>query len=183
MNFRNCVALVFSIFFLVSCASDVTTTRKQEVVTNQKKANVQVAESSKKEYMEEGYASWYGKRFHGLKTASGPRYDMHEYTAAHRDLPLPSVVKVVNLENRKSVMVVVNDRGPYKGGDDRIIDMSKKAAKDLGFVNKGVARVKVEYLPKETKRLKSKLKPNQYAQAISRYKHLITKDATTIAKG
>lgn len=177
MTLKNCISLMFVTLFLVSCASD------NEVVVLKGKRNLQQATSVlKKKYIEEGHASWYGSRFHGLKTAGGQKYDMYEYTAAHPSLPLPSVVKVVNLENKKSVMVVVNDRGPYYDGENkRIIDMSKKAAKDLGFLKKGVAKVSVEYLPNETRRLKSQLKPNQYPRAISKYKHLIIKDATTVA--
>lgn len=115
-------------------------------------------------YVETGYASWYGPGFHGQKTANGAEYDQDDYTAAHPTLQLPSVVRVVNLENKKSVIVVVNDRGPFHtsaGGKRRIIDVSKKAAKELGIINKGVAKVRVEYLHEETEKLISYL-PNQH---------------------
>ena len=89
-------------------------------------------------------ASFYGRRFQGRATASGERYDADELTAAHRTLPFGTRVKVTNLDNDRSVVVRVNDRGPFKDG--RIIDVSKKAADQLGFVNAGLARVKIQVL-------------------------------------
>ncbi|URA09830.1 septal ring lytic transglycosylase RlpA family protein [Thermospira aquatica] len=88
-----------------------------------------------------GVASWYGEEFAGKKTASGATYDPEQYTAAHRTLPFGTLIEVENLENGKKVQVTVNDRGPFV--DDRILDVSKKAAEDLGFVQKGTAYVKV----------------------------------------
>ncbi len=93
-------------------------------------------------YEEVGEASWYGRKFHGRRTANGEVYDMYKMTAAHKTLPIPSYVKVTNLDNQKSVVVRVNDRGPFHG--NRIIDLSYAAAKRLDFHNQGVARVKVE---------------------------------------
>lgn len=95
-------------------------------------------------FSQEGKASWYGKAFHGRKTTSGERYDMHEMTAAHPTLPIPSYVRVTNLANDKSVIVRINDRGPFHG--KRIIDLSYAAAKKLGYVNRGVANVRVEQI-------------------------------------
>ncbi len=95
-------------------------------------------------YRAEGIASWYGDWFHGRLTANGERYDMHALSAAHPTLPLPSYVRVTNLDNNLSLVVRVNDRGPFHDG--RIIDMSVKAAKLLGFYQRGLARVHVEYL-------------------------------------
>src|SRR5690554_1847453 len=89
-----------------------------------------------------GTASWYGTKFHGRDTANGETFDMYGMTAAHKTLPLPSYVKVTNLENGRVVTLRVNDRGPFYS--DRIIDLSFAAAKKLGFADKGVARVKVE---------------------------------------
>nr|WP_136252495.1 septal ring lytic transglycosylase RlpA family protein [Ningiella ruwaisensis] len=97
-----------------------------------------------KGYAEEGYASWYGQKFHGHTTANGETFDMFSLTAAHKTLPLPSFVQVTNLENNKSAVIRVNDRGPFH--DDRIIDLSYAAAKKLGFHNKGVTKVKVEVI-------------------------------------
>src|SRR5690606_11075038 len=93
-------------------------------------------------YRETGIASWYGRRFHGKPTASGEPYDMYAMTAAHRTLPLPSYVRVTNLSNGRSVIVRVNDRGPFM--KNRLIDLSWTAAKKLGFIELGHARVRVE---------------------------------------
>lgn len=84
-------------------------------------------------------ASWYGPKFHGKLTANGEQYDMHQLTAAHRTLPFNSLVKVKNLENGKSVVVRINDRGPF--AKNRIIDLSKKAARRIGMIGPGTARV------------------------------------------
>src|SRR5690606_841766 len=88
-----------------------------------------------------GKASSYGPRFHGRKTASGEIFNQHELTAAHRSLPLGTKVKVTNLKNGRSVVVRINDRGPYAKG--RVIDLSRAAAKRLGMLNSGVAQVRV----------------------------------------
>lgn len=92
-------------------------------------------------YIERGIASWYGTKFHGRRTSSGESYDMYAMTAAHKSLPLPTYVEVINLENRDSVVVKVNDRGPFH--DNRIIDMSYAAASKLGMLDKGTALVEV----------------------------------------
>lgn len=96
---------------------------------------------SSRNHIERGLASWYGKKFHGRKTSSGERYDMHRMTAAHKTLPLPTYALVTNLENGRSAVVRVNDRGPFVG--NRIIDLSYAAAKRLDMVNAGTARVEV----------------------------------------
>jgi rare lipoprotein A len=96
------------------------------------------------EYREEGMASWYGDDFHGRLTANGEVFDMGSLTAAHPTLPMPSYARVTNLRNGKSVIVRVNDRGPYHG--NRLIDVSNKAAELLEFKGNGVARVRVEYV-------------------------------------
>lgn len=102
-------------------------------------------------YRETGIASWYGPGFHGRRTANGETYDQHKLTAAHRTLPLPSMVRVTNLENGRSVVVRVNDRGPFK--NSRIIDVSARAAELLGFRGPGTAKVMVEILEPESRRL------------------------------
>jgi rare lipoprotein A len=94
-----------------------------------------------------GNASWYGPFHQGRKTASGDRFNMNALTAAHRTLPLGTEATVTNLENGRSVDVVVNDRGPYKRG--RIIDLSRRAAEMLGMKEQGIAKVRVEVAPKE----------------------------------
>ncbi len=91
-----------------------------------------------------GKASWYGRQFHGRTTASGERFDMYKLTAAHRTLPFGTKVRVTNIENGKSVIVRINDRGPWI--DDIIIDVSREAARRLGFINQGVTQVKLELL-------------------------------------
>jgi rare lipoprotein A len=95
-------------------------------------------------YRERGIASWYGREFHGKHTSGGERYDMHDMTAAHKTLPIPTWVEVTNLENGRSVVVKVNDRGPFV--DDRIIDLSYRAAQDLDMIRHGTARVQVRAL-------------------------------------
>jgi rare lipoprotein A len=94
-----------------------------------------------------GKASWYGAWHQGRKTASGDRFNMNALTAAHRTLPLGTEATVTNLENGRSVDVVVNDRGPYKRG--RVIDLSRRAAEMLGMKEQGVAKVRVQVMPKE----------------------------------
>lgn len=106
-------------------------------------------------YSEVGTASWYGKDFHAKKTANGEKYDMNSLTAAHRTLPLPSIVKVTNLENGRSLVLRVNDRGPY--AKNRIIDVSKRASQLLGFFTQGTTKVRVEVMEKESKALKAAL--------------------------
>lgn len=100
------------------------------------------------EYVETGIASWYGDKFHGNRTANGEAFDMNTISAAHRTLPLPSMVRVTNLENGRALNVRVNDRGPFARG--RIIDVSRRAAQLLGFERKGTAMVRVEILAEES---------------------------------
>jgi rare lipoprotein A len=103
-------------------------------------------------YTKNGVASWYGQRygFHGKKTANGDIYNKEMLTAAHKTLPLPSLVKVTNRSNGKSVIVLVNDRGPF--ARNRVIDLSERAAARIGMRNKGTAKVRVQYLHSETQR-------------------------------
>jgi rare lipoprotein A (peptidoglycan hydrolase) len=107
-------------------------------------------------FEEVGVASWYGDDFHGKKTANGEIYHMGDMTAAHPTLPLPSMVRITNLGNGKFVKVRVNDRGPFS--KKRIVDVSEKAARELGFKDKGTANVKLEYLKEDTERLLRDLK-------------------------
>jgi peptidoglycan lytic transglycosylase len=122
--------LVFSVFPGFACA-------KKRPVTKPKV-------SKNGERIEYGKASWYGKKFHGRKTASGERYNMYQLTAAHKTLPFGTKVKVTNMDNGKSVVVRINDRGPFVKG--RIIDLSRAAAKKVDMINAGVAFVKVEII-------------------------------------
>lgn len=122
-------------------------------------------------YSETGTASWYGDDFHNKRTANGETYNMNAITAAHRTLPLPSIVRVTNLENGKSIIARVNDRGPYV--KNRIIDVSQKGAELLGYKNKGTAKVKVEIMAAESKALKEAMLSDTntsktYAAAMNR---------------
>jgi rare lipoprotein A len=103
------------------------------------------------EYSETGIASWYGPGFHAERTANGEKYDQNELTAAHRTLQMPSLVRVTNLENGRSVVLRVNDRGPFAKG--RIIDVSSKAADLLRMKGRGTAKVRVETLPAESRQI------------------------------
>ena len=94
----------------------------------------------------QGRASWYGKKYHGHKTASGQIYNMYGFTAAHRLYRFGTMLKVTNLTNGKFVIVRVNDRGPFK--TDRIIDLSYAAAKKIGMISKGVVKVKIDVINK-----------------------------------
>lgn len=100
--------------------------------------------ADRRPFRQRGLASWYGEPFHGRKTATGERYDMGEMTAAHPTLPLPSLARVTNVRTGTSIVVRVNDRGPFAG--NRIIDLSHAAARQLGFVADGLATVDVELL-------------------------------------
>ena len=93
-------------------------------------------------FKQRGLASWYGKRYHGQKTSSGEVYDMYQMTAAHPTLPIPSYARVTNVKNGKSVVVRINDRGPFRA--TRIIDLSYVAAYKLGYIQAGEATVEVE---------------------------------------
>lgn len=102
-------------------------------------------------YAETGIASWYGSDFHGKYTANGELYDMNDLTAAHRTLPMPSLVRVTNLDNGRSIVIRVNDRGPFARG--RIIDVSRRSAQLLGFENVGTAKVRVEIMADESRQI------------------------------
>ena len=103
-----------------------------------------------------GIASWYGKQFHGKPTANGETYNMNALTAAHKTLPLPTNVKVTNLQNGRSIIVRINDRGPFVG--DRVIDLSRRAAQILGFTNQGTTKVRVQALNGKGEVVKSRKK-------------------------
>lgn len=100
--------------------------------------------SVEKNFSQTGRASWYGPGFHGRKTSSGERFDMNALTAAHRTLPIPSYARVTNLANGKTIVVRINDRGPFHG--KRVLDLSKGAAKALGFIQQGSTNVRIEAL-------------------------------------
>ncbi len=119
-------------------------------------------------YTEKGIASWYGKKFHGHRTSSGETYNMYAMTAAHKTLPLPTYVRVTHLENGRSVIVKVNDRGPFH--NNRIIDLSYSAAKKLGVTAKGTGAVEVSAINPETYRKKQPYQPKiKRPSALSTY--------------
>lgn len=134
-------------------------------------------------FEEEGGASWYGLKFHGHKTANGEIFDMFALTAAHKTLPLPSFVRVSNLQNGKSAIVRVNDRGPFH--DDRIIDLSYGAAKKLGYYKYGVADVKLEVLHvNEAGEIRIGSKPQLYVYSegdLIAKQALVAKEANLLA--
>ncbi|CBI76438.1 Rare lipoprotein A [Bartonella clarridgeiae 73] len=121
-------------------------------------------------YQRVGQASWYGSYFHGRLTANGEVYNMNLLTAAHPTLPLPSYARVTNLKNGSSIIVRVNDRGPYI--KNRIIDLSKQAATMLGYLNQGTADVKVEYVAEapinnyDGEYLMASYKPGNYSPSM-----------------
>lgn len=161
------------IFFLTSCATKEEKLfaklskgdRKLEKYDGHfkiSKESLTISKNKEEAFSEIGIASWYGIKktlgknsFHGKKTANGDQFNTHALTAAHKSLPIPSMAKITNLENNKSLIVMINDRGPYK--KSRILDVSSEAAKLLGFKNKGLAKVKIESLPEETKNLLDKI--------------------------
>ncbi|RQS73430.1 septal ring lytic transglycosylase RlpA family protein [Burkholderia sp. Bp8963] len=108
------------------------------------------------DFRQNGRASWYGRGFHGRRTANGERFNMNALTAAHRTLPLSSYIRVTNPSNGKWVVVKVNDRGPYKRG--RVLDLSYAAAKIIGLVHAGTGRVKIEGLsPQEAREARDEM--------------------------
>jgi rare lipoprotein A len=116
-------------------------------------------------YDETGIASWYGPDFHGKYTANGEIYDMNDLTAAHHTLPLPSLVRVTNLDNGRSIVVRVNDRGPFAKG--RILDMSRRSAQLLGYEQSGTAKVRVQILGQESRQLAAQMKAQGAVQVAS----------------
>jgi len=117
------------------------------------------------DYVEEGMASWYGPGFHGKSTANGESFNANEMTAAHRTLPIPSIVRVTHLKSGRSAIVRVNDRGPF--ASNRIIDLSKAAASRIGMLGEGVAKVRVEYLPEESRKYISLLENGRTTKNIN----------------
>lgn len=120
-----------------------------------------------KDYNVTGIGSWYGEQFHNRRTSNGEVFDMDLPSAAHKTLPLPSLVEVTNLDNGRKMIVRVNDRGPFV--DDRIIDLSKAAAEELGYRRQGVARVRVKYVGPAPRRAIEA--PRRYAQAAPPPRH------------
>ena len=134
-TFRTCCLGLLLVLFATGCATTRTVPRQVEGTSIQR---------------EFGVASYYADKYHGRKTASGETYNMHEMTAAHRRLPFGTKVRVTNLDNNSSVLVRINDRGPFVKG--RVIDLSLAAARRLDMVRSGVAKVEVVPVSTEKKR-------------------------------
>lgn len=148
----NRLVMVFMLIALLhSCSSSPRYTRGSGSVESGRRSSrpskeIAVTKTPRLSYKQTwtGVASWYGEDFHGRLTANGETFDMYSMTAAHKTLPLGTVIKVTNLDNRKSCKVRVNDRGPYIEG--RLIDLSYAAAKKLEFDHLGTARVKLQVI-------------------------------------
>lgn len=155
------ILLVVAVVFLSGCSSSKSGyTGHYKVGKPYKIKSITYKPKHVKQYDKVGIASWYGPGFHGKKTANGETFNKRDLTAAHKTLPLPSVVRVINLENKKSVVVRVTDRGPYmkKGERHRLIDLSERAAEILGMKKSGLAKVRIQFLPKTTDALHKRLK-------------------------
>jgi rare lipoprotein A len=134
------VRIALLALLLVGCATTQHTSSTISDVTS----NDVTSQTKTTGWTQEGIASWYGREQQGHLTANGERFDMHALTAAHRTLPMQTRVRVTHRENGRSVIVRINDRGPYSRG--RIIDLSYAAAKVLGMIERGVAPVRIEVL-------------------------------------
>ena len=129
-------------------------------------------------FKQKGYASWYGKKFHGKRTSSGEPYDMYKITAAHPTLPIPSYARVTNLSNGKQIIVRINDRGPFHS--NRIMDLSYTAALKLGYLGKGSSEVELERLLPEDIAKMAENSQNQQAQNTSASPSPVKRDAKPV---
>ena len=182
---RSCICLVAALALLTACSSSnrpvysghQESTEGVPGFSNGKKLSphVKLGQSYRvngetyvprhqPDYVEEGMASWYGPGFHGGKTANGERFDEDELTAAHRTLPLPSIVRVTLLSTGKQAYVRVNDRGPF--AHNRIIDVSRGVAEKIGLIRSGVGKVRVEYLNRESQRFAELLADGRSPKSI-----------------
>ena len=140
------IIVYIALFILCSCSpsprynSDSIKNEKQNLSTGKKNK----IKFNKKKTVYKGVSSYYGPKFHGKLTANGEVYDMYGITAAHKEIPFNTVARVTNLDNGKSLILRINDRGPYIDG--RILDCSYGAAKKLDFINQGTANVKIEVI-------------------------------------
>lgn len=160
-HIRTCLSLVFLGFILSGCCSTpVKKTPAKQLCSGTKRPyeikGIRYTPQDHYDYEESGVASWYGPGFDKKPGSCGTKFDMHSYTAAHKTLPIPSVVEVTNVDNGKTLHLVINDRGPFKPG--RIIDLSHKAAMELGTHGKGLGNVRVKALPEQSVALANYLK-------------------------
>ncbi len=176
----NIISVSTTLLILASCAHHNDTIGYYKVGKPYKIAGKTYVPKEQPDYDEVGIASWYGSDFHKKATANGGTFDQGTITAAHRTLPLPCMVRVTNLKNKKTLIVMVNDRGPF--AKERILDVSERAAEILGFKNSGSTKVRVEYLPAQTKRLLADM-PASKKKALLAEKTNSTKDLTIADKG
>lgn len=141
---RLCGALIVAMAWFLMSPTGANASSNLPSSPSLESADAENSDAADPAYIEIGKASWYGRELQGRRTANGERFDRRRLTAAHPTLPLDTVVKVTNLRNGKSVEVRVNDRGPHRRG--RVIDLSAKAAEELGMKGRGVALVKIEVL-------------------------------------
>jgi len=169
MNLMKKTFIILSCLYVTSCSH--TNHQKAHHVTERpyRVFGVKYYPQASYDYDKVGYASWYGEGDHGKPTATGVTFNKYVMTAAHRTLPLPSVVKVTNLENNKSIIVLINDRGPFAKTSKRIIDLSEAAAKKLGCHYKGEVKVRVQCLRDES--IAAALAYNKKPYDIATYKH------------
>jgi rare lipoprotein A len=156
---------IFLLFFLCSCSAGRPASTVARPIPGYPRSYQVLGKwyqpvPDSKGFRERGIASWYGRDFHGKKTANGETYDMHEMTAAHKTLPLGTYVKVFNLDNDKETEVRINDRGPFVRG--RIIDLSYEAARRIGVVGPGTASVEINAIGQEIKAGTDKVVPVDY---------------------
>ena len=148
---RNKIFFTIIFFLLFSCTASPRFNTKT-AGNSSKKINNSLLSSSRKinknKYKSElhGFTSWYGPNFHGKLTANGEVYDQYGLTAAHRTLPLNTIVRVTNLDNGKKLILRINDRGPFVDEHKRVLDCSYGAAKKLGFLKIGIAEIKIDII-------------------------------------
>ncbi len=152
MNIYKLRLLLILLLLLIGCYSSPRFREEKKEqertintsVTKKQSSEPEISRKNKPLLVLEGVASYYAEDFHGKMTSNGEKYDMHSLTAAHRNFPFGTKIRVINLENNKSVIVRINDRGPFH--ESRIIDLSYGAAKAIEMVNTGTARVRLEVL-------------------------------------
>tara|TARA_B100000809_G_C15099532_1_gene516355 strand:- start:73 stop:519 length:447 start_codon:yes stop_codon:yes gene_type:complete len=138
---KSNIIFTLIIFCIMSCGPSIA---YGDYVNSKGMSRKQIEAIKNHPKVQVGIASYYGSKFHKKRTANGEIFNMYKVSAAHKTLPLGTKVRVINLKNRKSLTMTINDRGPYTKG--RIIDLSYKAAQKLGFVNEGTTKVRIEVL-------------------------------------
>lgn len=184
-KFRLFVSALFSVWLLTACGGKQQTTKPVYDQAAANRGDTCTAGSKSKYgnpkqykvfgkryeilptacgFTEMGIASWYGPNFHGKRTSSGETYDMHAMTGAHKTLPIPVMLRVINLENNRHVVIRVNDRGPFHDG--RVVDLSKEAAKRLGVLANGTAQVRIEVVDSPSQRVPRQPVVRDYRDAV-----------------